>query len=288
MRQLKKVYLEITNVCNLACVFCPGTRRKPGFLSVENFRFLAERLRPHTQYLYLHLMGEPLLHPQLGEILGQAEYLGFRVIITTNGTLLSEQGGLLFVSPAVEKVSVSLHSFEGNEGERLADYLTQCLNFARQAAEAGKRCVFRLWNLDGVDTQGAHQRNDEILEVLERTFPKPWREGRRGTALASNIFLEWGEKFEWPDLTASPEGSPSFCYGLRDQVGVLWDGTVVPCCLDHEGDVPLGNLYRKTLEEILTSPRAQAIYDSFSQGRATEELCRRCGFAKRFRRQRSL
>ena len=111
-----KAYLEITNVCNLACDFCPGTRRVLGFLSPEGFRTLASRLRPHTDYLYLHLMGEPLLHPQLGVLLEEADALGFRVMLTTNGTLLRQREALLLGSPAVEKVSVSVHSFEGNGG----------------------------------------------------------------------------------------------------------------------------------------------------------------------------
>ena len=141
----------------------------------------------------------------------------------------------------------------------------------------------RLWNLDGDSTQGANRRNGEILAALKSAFPGPWKEGRRGTTLAPNIFLEWGEKFDWPDLSTPEEDRPAFCYGLRDQVGVLWNGEVVPCCLDHEGDVSLGNLYRQGLEEILDSPRARAIYGGFSQGRAVEALCRRCGFSKRFR-----
>lgn len=284
MRQLKKAYLEITNVCNLSCDFCPGTRRKPGFLSPEDFQILAARLRPHTEYLYLHLMGEPLAHPQLEEILQRAGGLDFKVMLTTNGTLLAERGTLLCNSPAVKKVSISLHSFEGNRGEGLSDYLEKCLLFARQAAKAGKKCALRLWNLDGTDTRGANRQNGAILAGLEAVFPRPWKEGRRGTTLAPNIFLEWGEKFDWPDLSAPESAKPAFCYGLRDQVGVLWDGTVVPCCLDHEGDIPLGNLYRQPLEEILDSPRARTIYDGFSQGLAREELCRRCGFAKRFRK----
>ena len=281
--RLRKAYLEITNVCNLRCSFCPGTGRKTGFLTPENFRLLAGRLRPCTEYLYLHLMGEPLLHPQLGELLDIAEDLGFRVMITTNGTLLPQNGELLLNSPAVEKVSISLHSFEGNEGaeSELKGYVDRCLAFAAQAGERGKKCALRLWNLDGADTQGANGRNGEILARMEAAFPKPWKAGHRGTTLASNVFLEWGEKFEWPDLNA-PEGDTRFCMGLRDQVGVLWDGTVVPCCLDHEGDIPLGNLYEQPLEEILNTPRARAIYDGFSQGRAAEELCRRCGYARRF------
>ena len=282
MRQLKKAYLEITNVCSLSCSFCPGTRRKPGFLSPEDFRVLSGKLRPHTQYLYLHRMGEPLLHPQLAEILGISAELDFRVMLTTNGVLLPERGELLCASPVVDRVSVSLQSFEGNGGKEPDCYLNGCIRFAREAAARGKKCVLRLWNLDGENVRGENRLNGEILSTLESAFPRPWRKGRRGTALSSNIFLEWGERFNWPDLSAPEQDGVSFCYGLRDQVGVLWDGTVVPCCLDHEGDIPLGNLFTQSLEEILNTTRAQAIYHGFSQRKVAEELCRRCGFAKRF------
>ena len=283
MYQLKKVYLEITNVCNLRCDFCPGTRRPQGFLSPEDFSVLAQKLRPHTEYLYLHLMGEPLLHPQLPQLLDLAAGLGFQVNLTTNGTLLPQRASLLCQSPAVRKVSVSLHSFEGNEGQgQLLPYLDGCIAFARRAAQAGKRCALRLWNLDGETTQGANSCNDVILRRLEETFPRPWKEGWQGTTLAPRVYLEWGERFEWPDLNADDQGQSGFCQGLRDHVGVLWDGTVVPCCLDHEGDIPLGNLYDGSLEDILSSPRARAIYNGFSQGRAAEALCRRCGYRRRF------
>ena len=283
MGALKKAYLEITNVCNLRCSFCPGTRRPQGFLSPEDFRLLAGRLRPHTEYLYLHLMGEPLLHPRLEELLEAGEALDFRLMLTTNGTLLPQREELLCRSPAVKRVSISLHSFEGN-GARgdMEAYLEGCLTFVARAAEASKRCALRLWNLDGTETAGANARNQAILERLGRTFPRPWKEGWQGVTLAPNIFLEWGERFEWPDLEAEEHAGRAFCLGLRDQVGVLWDGTVVPCCLDHEGDIPLGNLYTQSLEEILNGPRARAIYQGFSQGRAAEELCRKCGYARRF------
>ena len=280
MRTLRKAYLEITNVCNLSCDFCPGTRRPAAFLSPEDFRTLAAKLRPHTEYLYLHLMGEPLLHPRLDAILARAEELGFHVMLTTNGTLLGQRQNLLLSRPAVEKVSVSLHSFEGNQREGLENYLTGCLSFARAAGEAGKKCALRLWNLG--DAHGSGRLNGDILAALEEAFPPPWTEGRRGTTLAPSVFLEWGERFDWPDLSAGDGQAPTFCYGLRDQVGVLVDGTVVPCCLDHEGDIPLGNLFQNSLEEILSSPRARAIYDGFSQGQAREPLCQTCGFARRF------
>ena len=279
---LKKAYLEITNVCNLACTFCPGTWREKGFLPPEDFALLAGRLRGHVEHLYLHLMGEPLLHPQLPILLALAEALDFRVMITTNGVLLPRRGEALLACAAVRKVSISLHSFEGNEGGDLSGYLEDCLSFAARAAAGGKRCALRLWNLDGAETSGANRENAAILARVEDAFPKPWREGRRGVTLRENLYLEWGERFQWPDLAAQERTCGGFCHGLRDQIGVLWDGTVVPCCLDHEGDIPLGNLYERTLEEILNTPRARAIYDGFSHRQPVEELCRKCGYMRRF------
>lgn len=274
---LKKVYLEITNICNLSCAFCPGTRREKRFLSAEEFTLLAGKLRPHTDYLYFHLMGEPLLHPELGHLLAIAGDLGFRVIITTNGTLLERAGDVLLDAPALHRVNISLQSFEGNGTGDLTAYVTRCGEFAKRAGERGKLAVLRLWNGGGLDTL-----NGQITEMLAGLFPKPWRESRRSLVLADRVFLEPGEKFDWPDMGAENRGEDCFCYGLRDQIGVLCDGTVVPCCLDHEGDAALGNLFRSSLEEILSSERARAIRDGFSRRVAVEELCQRCGYARRF------
>ena len=277
MPMLKKVYLEITNICNLNCAFCPGTGREKRMLSREEFSILAAKLRPYAEYLYFHLMGEPLLHPELGAFLGIAGGLGFKVMLTTNGTLLRERGAILCQSPALIKINISLQSFEANAGGELADYLDGCIDFAKQANAAGKRCEFRLWNRNGLETL-----NPAIEARLEAAFPKPWKQSREGWRLRENLWLEPGDRFDWPDLKAADRGEACFCYGLRDQIGVLCDGTVVPCCLDHEGDVPLGNLFTQEPDAILNGERAQAIRKGFSQRRAVEELCRRCGYARRF------
>ena len=274
---LKKAYLEITNICNLSCAFCPGTKREKRMLTREEFLLLAGKLRPHVEYLYFHLMGEPLLHPQLGELLQIAGDLGFKVMITTNGTLLEERGDILCRSPALLKVNISLQSFEANAGCDLAAYLDTCIAFAEKANAVGKRCEFRLWNRNGLESL-----NPVIEARLAEAFPKPWRKSREGRKLRENLWLEPGDHFDWPDLGADDRGERCFCYGLRDQIGVLCDGTVVPCCLDHEGDIALGNLFDRELDEILASSRACAILDGFSQRRATEPLCRSCGYARRF------
>ena len=276
---LKKAYLEISNLCNLHCSFCPGTRREGRMLSEEEFRLLAGKLRGHTEYLYFHLMGEPLLHPRLRELLQIAQDLGFRVMITTNGTLLRERGELLLASDAMHKVNLSLQSFEANEAGDLRDYVLRCAEFAKLAAARGILCEFRLWNQGGLET-----RNREILSLLEERFPKPWSESRNGKKLAERVWLDPGERFDWPDLELDELRETGFCYGLRDQIGVLCDGTVVPCCLDHEGDIPLGNLFTQELDEILNSPRAKAMYEGFSRRKVVEPLCRRCGYAKRFQK----
>ena len=273
----KRVYVEITNVCNLSCVFCPGTERAKRFLSPAEFRLMAEKLRGHTRYLYFHVMGEPLLHPQLPELLAIAHELGFRVCVTTNGTLLAEKTAALLSAPALHKVSVSLHSFEGNEGGDMADYLHGVWKFCAAASEKGVLCALRLWNEGGAET-----RNGVIEAFLHEKCPGEWPEPRGGSfRLRDNLYLERAKKFDWPDLNAQERGT-QFCYGLRDQLGVLADGTAVPCCLDHEGDIALGNLFTQPLSEILQSERACALHEGFSRRRPSEELCRRCGFAARF------
>ena len=279
---LKKAYLEITNVCNLSCAFCPGTRREKGFLTPEGFGLLTGKLRPHTEYLYLHLMGEPLLHPQLGELLEIGAAEGFRLCLTTNGTLLEQRHDLLLSAPALHKLSVSLHSMEGNNAGALGGYLAGVWESVQALSQAGIICALRLWNIGGQET-----RNGEILAFLgDRlgTHPLDLPQLRRGSwKLGQRLYLEQAEKFDWPELEG-PERAAGFCLGLRDQVAVLVDGTVTPCCLDHEGDIPLGNLLAEELDGILASPRARAICDGFSQRRPSEALCRRCGFAERFNR----
>ena len=272
---LKRVYLEITNVCNLACSFCPGTRRAPRFLGED--AALLDKLRGQTQYLYFHLMGEPLLHPLLGRFFAFANEKGFRVILTTNGTLLAGREELLLSAPALYKLNLSLQSFEANEGKDIESYVNQCAAFAARAAAAGKICELRLWNRGGRES-----RNGEILALLEKRFPAPWEENERSVKLAERVFLAEDDKFDWPALDAPDRGERCFCYGLRDQIGVLVDGTVVPCCLDHEGELALGNLFEQTLEEIMSTEEARRIHAGFSQRKAVEGLCRRCGYARRF------
>lgn len=277
MKRFRKVYLEISNICNLHCSFCPGTKRKKRAMSDAEFQLLLDKLKSFTDFLYFHLMGEPLCHPQLHRFLDLADKAGYRVILTTNGAALAKHADRLCRTPGLHKVNISLHAYEANAlNVSLEEYLRVCFSFGMKA-EGNLIVSYRLWNHGGADKQ-----NEAIIETLRRYFPQPWVTEKRGIRIGERIYLEHADKFEWPDLDAPTQSDKVFCYGMRDHIGVLCDGTVVPCCLDHEGDIALGNLLYEDLADILNSPRAKAIYDGFCTGNAPEELCRRCGYATRF------
>ena len=276
-----RVYIEITNRCNLACDFCHGTKRPLGTMPPEDFRRIAKKLRGETSYLYLHVLGEPLLHPQLKELLAIAGELGFRVCLVTNETLLHKRREELLAAKSLHKVSVSLHSFEGNGGAGdLPAYLQQVWEVCLPLSERGVLCALRLWN-EGT----APRLNGEVEAFLSQRIGRDVeslpRDARGNRTLRPNLFLERAERFGWPDLNA-PESGANFCHGFTRQLAVLWDGTVTPCCLDSEGDIPLGNLLSQPLEEILQGERAAAMAAGFAARKPTEELCRRCGYARRF------
>lgn len=275
-----KAFLEITNVCNLACSFCHGTKREPHFMTVDEFKKASSEIRPFADYLYFHLMGEPLLHPDIGTFLGIAGDLGFKVILTTNGTLLSSVADILLSSPALFKVSISLHSYEANKVcESLDSYLSDCFDFCKKASKKGIISVLRLWNIGGLESL-----NNEIIAKMHSAFDsgttKEWQEIYSGYKIEEKLFLEWGNLFEWPDIDGEDIGENHNCYGLRDQVGVLCDGTVVPCCLDADGAINLGNIFETPLSDILNSERAKKLRQSFIDRKVTEGLCRRCGYAR--------
>lgn len=276
MKRFAKVYIEISNICNLKCSFCPGTHRKIKRMTETEFETVLKSIKGFTDYIYFHLLGEPLCHPQLDSFFNLASLYGFKVIITTNGTLLKEKEDILLNSPAHYKTVISLHSFEANQNGAFDDYIKTCTEYAKKAIKE-KIVVFRLWNNGGED-----KFNNLIFEKIEKNFPKPWKTDRKGIKISNNLYLQLGDKFDWPDKASNIQNEQLFCYGLKDQVGILADGTVVPCCLDRNGDINLGNVFETSFEEIINSPRAIAIKEGFSCRKPTEDLCKKCSFAQKF------
>ena len=247
-------------------------------MTLDEFSRVLDKLKGITEYVYLHVMGEPLTHPELAEFINLASEKGFKCSITTNGTLLSKRGDELLAS-SLYKANISIHSFESGTDEEYLSYLNGCFDFADESSKHGILTVLRLWNRghDG-------GRNLDTLAILREKFKDDeWREGVNSTRIRHRLHLEWGDRFEWPDVGCDELGDQVFCHGLGDHFGILVDGRVIPCCLDREGVIELGNVFEDDLNEVLTSERAEKMREGFRNKKASEELCRKCGYARRFK-----
>lgn len=286
---IDRCYIEITNICNLDCHFCPKHHRARRQMTAEEFDLLTDKMSGKACFLYFHLMGEPTLHPLLPQFVSKARQKGFKTVLTSNGTLLHRCRELLTALP--HKIQLSLHSHESNAKGNLEGYMGEVMDFSMKAVQAGTCMVLRLWNQGGRE-----QENEHVMQLMAQHVPQPWKVRPDGYQLSDNLYLEFDRKFEWPDAektketvsTKELEGASAenketknrkvqlFCKALKKQIGILADGSVVPCCLDHNGDVILGNLLSQSLEEILASPKACAMTEAFSHHTASEQLCLTC------------
>ena len=261
-------------------------------MPLDLFAQAVRSVAPLTRVVSLHLMGDPLVHPQLDRMVGLCADAGLQIALVTNGLLLRDKEAALLLHPAFRQVSFSLHSFADNFGQKdPGPYLERIFRFTEAAFEKRPELFinYRLWNLQGP----AHTRasNAAILQRIEERFglgeaaevaagvnPRE----RRNYVVKNYLSLHFETEFVWPALTLPVLGETGTCYGLKSHFGVLVDGTVVPCCLDKEGDIPLGNLAERPLAEILQSPRARALFEGFRQGKLAEPLCQRCQYIERF------
>lgn len=282
LKKFKKIFVEITNCCNLACSFCHQSQRPPEFITPAAFSATLQQLAGWTNHLALHLLGEPLLHPQLAQLLTLCHQQRLQVNLTTNATLITATRQTLLTSPALRQINLSLHSCES---DALAPYLDDILDFVDEARRTTPLFLsLRLWNLSpGAENEanGLIRQRLETFFALPAPLPPTLTPGQ-GIKLAPQVFLSQDVEFTWPHAPAPDLGSHGSCRALRDHIGILVDGTVVPCCLDAEGDIPLGNIHQSSLAEILASPRATAMHQGFAHRQLLESLCRRCTYRQRF------
>lgn len=283
----KRVYIEITNICNLSCPFCPGTQRDPQLMTEETFTTILKQLKGSTKHLCFHVMGEPLLHPLIGRFFDLACEKDFKVNLVTNGSLIHQVGQVIAHKKALRQISFSLHGLVHESIEVTDERLDSIFSFiAHVRRQQNVYISLRLWNMTD---RGEIDRNRHILDRIDQEFHPPYNlenallhDPTSGIPLGNGLFLNPAAEFDWPNLQLNPIPGPAFCYGLRNQIGILVDGTVIPCCLDSEGVINLGNITETDLGQILASPRAQGIIEGFSQQKAVEPLCQRCPYRTRF------
>jgi len=280
----KKIYIEITNICNLKCKFCPETNRAKEIMSVEKFEEIVRKIHKHTQLVCLHIKGEPFLHNQLKEILNILEKYNLKANITTNGTLIKQQLETLKNSKAVRQINFSIHSIMQNENIN-----KQYLQDIFESVEKLENVIisYRLWNLQTIKENDV---NNKIIQELEKQYDiqnlKQKLTEKDFYKIKDNIFINQDIEFTWPNLNGPIIIENGKCLALKEQIGILVDGTVVPCCLDNNGDIPLGNIFDETLEEILQKEKSIAIKKNFENKMITCQLCKTCGFLKRLENKR--
>jgi molybdenum cofactor biosynthesis enzyme MoaA len=287
LKRFKKIYIEISNVCNLQCTFCPEVIRGKKFMEPALFKQVATAAVPLTNVVCFHLMGEPLLHPEFESYLNICGSLGLRVELTTNGILLDEKRAEALMNPVLTQINFSLQSYESNFPDRdNTDYLQRIFRFTERALleRPDLYIYYRLWNEGSL---GARDSNDRIIEKIREGLKaeiKPTQDIQRQKTvhIKGRAYLHRDVRFDWPHPSLPVRSTTGFCHGLSSQIGILADGTVVPCCLDKEGVINLGNCASSRLTQIIDGPRAKSIRNGFKNGILVEDLCQKCTFISRF------
>ncbi len=286
-KRFKKIYVEITNSCNLKCSFCPESKREKEFMTIDNFEHIINEVKEYTNLVALHVKGEPLLHPNLKEILEVCKKNNILVNITTNATLLEKNKDIIIESGAVRQLNLSLHSITKNENTdayNFENYINSVLNSSKQILEKTNIIIsYRLWNLENIEE---NSENYHILNSLGSAF---YVENLREIAkkekfvkLGENAFLNQDLEFIWPSLENEIISEVGTCWGLRNQVAILSNGDVVPCCLDGEGCIILGNIFEESFSKILNSEYSKEFIKAFEENKVIHNLCKRCGFRNKF------
>ena len=277
MKKYKKIYIEITNNCNLNCSFCSPVQRKRKNMTLEEFETILKKVKDYTDYIYLHIKGEPLIHHQIIDLLKKAEEYNLKVNLTTNGTLLPKYAKILSSCKSLNKINISLHS-ENN----IPNYCGKIFDSVKEIPER-ITIIYRLWTLKSNDLD---KKSTEIVEKIKRYYnlsPDVVEKIKKEKNIKINphIYVDKDNEFTWPSIT--DEQTKGYCYGLKTHIGILVDGTVVPCCLDSNGLVPLGNIFTEELKDILNKEKTKRLQKSFQDRNPCEELCKSCTFKEKLK-----
>ena len=286
--QFHRVHIEVTNICGLACSFCPPKLQPSKTMPLPFFEKVLTQLQGYTKALAFHVMGDPLILSNLNEYLELAHKYGFEVELTTSGYYLNNVPYSSLFHPSVRQLNISLNSYNKNSlNLSFNDYMDSVISTCQEKLSQYHMPFInlRLWNFDEACSEA--EFNTQLLEKLATSFDvelnsnELYKTRPKSIRLASKVLLNFDSYFEWPSLD-STHNSHASCYGLKSHIGILADGTVVPCCLDGDGVINLGNLNTTLLSDVLNSERAVDMLKGFSKGKAVEELCLKCSYKDRF------
>ena len=274
------IYIEILNYCQFNCSFCPKTKRPKTALTPSEFKHIVIQVKEYTDTIYLHVLGEPLLHEQLDEILQITEDYNLKVNITTNGYAINDAKHILFKHSNIRKINFSLHSVEDVNHKSISEteYMNNILAFTSEAINHNITVIYRLWD--------TNKKDNTMLSLLKEAYPdfefNHEVSPQNGHKLAYRVFLHQANIFKWPIQSTKEAEQNGYCLGLKTHIAILSDGTVVPCCLDSEGQINLGNIFKTPLTDILQGELATSIKVGFQNHKAIHKLCKKCSYKDRF------
>ena len=261
----KKIYVEITNACNLSCDFCIKNQRELKFMSEKEFKIILEKLKNHTKYLYFHVLGEPLMHPKINEFINLAS-LSYKVNITTNGYLIEK----IKNNKNIRQLNISLHSYNSKYNINLDDYLNHIFEVVDTLENTF--ISYRLWGNSSNVVKILNKLNEKYNTSLSKNSLK------KNNKLKDNIYLNKEGEFIWPSMNNNYYNENGKCYGLIDHIGVLVDGTIIPCCLDTLGIINLGNIFKDDISSLKDNKLCNEMVRGFKNNKKVHELCKKCKF----------
>lgn len=272
MQKFKKIYIEITNNCNLNCSFCSPITKKRRNMTKEEFEIIIKKIKDYTNYIYLHVKGEPLLHPNIIEFINCAKEYNLKVNLTTNGTLFPQLAKQLGKCTNLNKINFSLHS-ENKKNNYLEDIFNNIKYLSPKTT-----VIYRLWCLKNYKLD---KKSTKIVDKIKDYYKLPpiiveKIKTERNIKIKNSIYVDKDNKFIWPQINSHKNSG--YCYALKTQIAILVDGTIVPCCLDSNGQIPLGNIFSTSLENVINSEKYQKIKKSFQDRTPCEQLCQSCTF----------
>ncbi|RBQ31395.1 radical SAM protein [Arcobacter sp. FW59] len=293
MKKFRKVHIEITNICNLKCTFCPPKILPNKSMDLELFEKLNKELKEVTNELAYHIVGDPLVLSSLNDFLNISKENSLRVNITTTANNISQKHYETLLNSAIKQINFSINSYNANSHKKsLDEYLEPIIDFVKFAQKQVHEYFinFRIWNLD--EEKSAKEFNKKVFDRLNKEFntslniDEIYKEKPKNIKIARKVFINFDEYFNWPDLKNETVSQTGFCYGLNSHFGILASGDVVPCCLDKDAKINLGNIKNSSIKEILNSQRVKDIKAGFKNNMLVEELCQKCEYRTRFEKEK--
>ena len=258
-------------------------------MTLEKFDKLNLQLKDVTKELAYHVVGDPLVLSNLQEYLNISLKHNLKVNITTTANNLRKEHFDILMNDTIRQINFSINSYNANSHKKTLDeYINPILDFCEYAVLKKQHFFInlRIWNLD--ETQSAKEFNTQVFEKVNKRFDSSiniedmYNERPKNIKIARMIFFNFDEYFNWPSLDNDFVSKEGTCYGLDSHFGILSSGTVVPCCLDKDGIVNLGNINNSQLTDILNSKKVKEIQKGFKDNRLIEEFCQKCEYRTRF------